>query len=308
MPRTPSAAAVLGAIVLAGVLLSLGRQAGAQNEIDVSGDWEITLGGTLSGSCHAGAVQRSDNLFLGGGCTLTTPLMLEGQIDRRTGELSVTGLGIAASGQASKNGDSMSGTWTAFGLSGTFTGTRVDVTPHFVDATGRWELRLGPGQPLAAGEAFSDACAAELRQSAVVLRAALDCDVSGEMALGGGIDPVEGEFYLLPLHGSEPPITQIHGTVTASGTMAGLFYAESAELSGPFDGTRLAGPLGDANCNETVNSIDASVILQLDAGLVASIACLSFADVTGEGSVNSVDAVLILQHEAGLLVSLPLRW
>lgn len=63
--------------------------------------------------------------------------------------------------------------------------------------------------------------------------------------------------------------------------------------------------LGDANCDGTVNSIDALGILQLDAGLVGSLACQQAADVNSDGSISAVDAALILQFTAGLLGSLP---
>ena len=41
--------------------------------------------------------------------------------------------------------------------------------------------------------------------------------------------------------------------------------------------------------------------MPLDAGLIGSLACESAADVNGDGSVNSIDAALILQINAGLL-------
>ena len=59
--------------------------------------------------------------------------------------------------------------------------------------------------------------------------------------------------------------------------------------------------LGDANCDQGVNSIDATFVLQLDAGLLGSVPCPQNADVRFDGSINSVDAALILQSEAGLL-------
>lgn len=63
-------------------------------------------------------------------------------------------------------------------------------------------------------------------------------------------------------------------------------------------------PLGDANCDGSVSSVDAALILQLDAGLVSSLPCMEFADVNQDGSVNAIDATLVLQFDAGLIDSL----
>ncbi len=58
---------------------------------------------------------------------------------------------------------------------------------------------------------------------------------------------------------------------------------------------------GDADCNGLANAIDATLILQLSAGLLKSLACEDGADVNGDGSINSLDAALVLQYVAGLL-------
>lgn len=62
---------------------------------------------------------------------------------------------------------------------------------------------------------------------------------------------------------------------------------------------------GDANCDGSVNSIDAALVLQYGAGLLAELPCQDNADVNGDGVYNSIDAALILQYVAGLLPSLP---
>jgi hypothetical protein len=68
--------------------------------------------------------------------------------------------------------------------------------------------------------------------------------------------------------------------------------------------TPVAKACGDVNDDGQVNSIDAALILQLEAGLIASLPNMPSADVNHDGHVNSVDAALILQLEAGLITTL----
>ena len=63
--------------------------------------------------------------------------------------------------------------------------------------------------------------------------------------------------------------------------------------------------VGDANCDGTVNALDAALILQFSAGLLNSLRCPLGADANGDGTVNALDAALVLQFSAGLLRSLP---
>lgn len=72
--------------------------------------------------------------------------------------------------------------------------------------------------------------------------------------------------------------------------------------------TPTSGPpvvFGDANCDGTVNSIDAAVILQYIAGLLNNLACGDEADVNQDGNISSIDTALVLQHIAGFIPSLP---
>ena len=66
-----------------------------------------------------------------------------------------------------------------------------------------------------------------------------------------------------------------------------------------------AGIVGDVSCDGRVNSIDAALVLQRDAGLLTQLPCSENADVNLDGLVNSLDAALILQHDAGFLPTLP---
>jgi alpha-tubulin suppressor-like RCC1 family protein len=64
-------------------------------------------------------------------------------------------------------------------------------------------------------------------------------------------------------------------------------------------------PVGDVNCDSSVNAIDAALVLQFGAGLLqvcgAKLPCQQNADVNHDVSVSGIDAALILQYTAGLL-------
>lgn len=58
---------------------------------------------------------------------------------------------------------------------------------------------------------------------------------------------------------------------------------------------------GDVDCNGVVNSRDALLLLQFEAGLIDTLPCMELADVNGDGSIDSIDAGLIKQIDAGLI-------
>ena len=70
-------------------------------------------------------------------------------------------------------------------------------------------------------------------------------------------------------------------------------------------GRAVAQTAGDADCNASVDSIDAVLVLQFDAGLISSVPCPEDADVNRDGNVDSLDATLMLQFDASLITSLP---
>ncbi len=62
---------------------------------------------------------------------------------------------------------------------------------------------------------------------------------------------------------------------------------------------------GDADCSSTVNAIDAALILQYVARLVATLPCPDSADANGDSNVSATDAAFVLQFVAGLISHLP---
>lgn len=64
-------------------------------------------------------------------------------------------------------------------------------------------------------------------------------------------------------------------------------------------------PVGDANCDRYVDSIDAALVLQRVAGRISSLPCAQEADANGDGQITTVESALILQFAAGLLSHLP---
>ncbi len=63
---------------------------------------------------------------------------------------------------------------------------------------------------------------------------------------------------------------------------------------------------GDVNCDKVTNSIDATLILQVDAGLIDTVSCAGVADLNLDGVIDSLDATIVLQITAGLCCAGPL--
>jgi len=62
---------------------------------------------------------------------------------------------------------------------------------------------------------------------------------------------------------------------------------------------------GDVDCDNTVDTIDAALVLQYDAGFLAALDCQPAGDINGDAQVNSIDATFILQYAASLIDRLP---
>jgi hypothetical protein len=65
-------------------------------------------------------------------------------------------------------------------------------------------------------------------------------------------------------------------------------------------GAAVAGP-PSGDCDFGLDSTDAAVVLQWEAGLSIQPGCAIFLDLNRDALVNSVDASIILQYEAGLV-------
>lgn len=63
--------------------------------------------------------------------------------------------------------------------------------------------------------------------------------------------------------------------------------------------------LGDVDCNENINSVDALHVLRKVAGLVDILPCEQAADVDGNKLINSVDALHILRYTVGIIDHFP---
>jgi hypothetical protein len=69
--------------------------------------------------------------------------------------------------------------------------------------------------------------------------------------------------------------------------------------------TNIGTLIGDVNCDGVIDPVDAQILLQFIAGLIASLPCPQNADVNESGSTNASDAQLILQFNAGIIHNLP---
>ena len=77
-----------------------------------------------------------------------------------------------------------------------------------------------------------------------------------------------------------------------------ILSAAAACSSGYATGER---NLGDVNCDDLTNSVDAALILQKVAGLIDDLDCEENADTNFDGTTSAIDAALILQLDAGII-------
>ena len=146
-------------------------------------------------------------------------------------------------------------------------------------------------------------------------------DGEGEEYLVSGDADEEGNFsILLPCDLDEGPLTTTATDVKNTSEFSAILLSPGTSgdctptpvpTDSPLPPTNTPVPTptstpepklcGDPNEDGAVNAIDVTLILQLNAGLLGSLANESSADVNGSGDVTSIDATLILQTIAGLL-------
>lgn len=89
--------------------------------------------------------------------------------------------------------------------------------------------------------------------------------------------------------------------VAATAVTLALSVVGHNDLDGRAAATGSDAATGDANCDGALNSIDASLALQVVVGLLDRPGCEDAADVSCDGVISSIDAAIILQHSAGLI-------
>lgn len=298
-------ALLVAILVLAGGVAQPTR---AQGPIRLTGDWTIAFvfRGDPAGTCEGGIRQSGSDLFVALACTGDTTGLLHGTIEQSNGNVILTGTlsGYTTAileGRASKDGTTIEGSLSAapFPEDFTFMATRKDASPSFVDLTGRWDFVLEPLDP-AEPTAFGDICTADLEQSLDELTVFLDCTTLGSATLTGTINPVSRELNARSPEGSSGG--RFFGAATPlGGGILGFWSSHDGEMASTLTATRVSGPVGDVNCDARVTSVDAALILQAEAGLIASLPCPEYADLNMSQSIDSLDAALILQTTAGLL-------
>lgn len=181
-----------------------------------------------------------------------------------------------------------------------FSVPRTEAGPAGLDISGDWNLELTG--------LFSTSCTLEITQAGAELSGPWQCPEFGAGTFSGVISggPDSASFTLDAQTGSVT--MQAEGLISPDGhTAAGTWQAQyqAVSINGDFTATRKTDVVGDANCDEEADAVDAALILQLSAALLDSLACERNADINGDGGVGAVDAGLVLQFVAGLLDSLP---
>jgi CSLREA domain-containing protein len=226
--------------------------------------------------------------------------------------------------------DSDGGGVSAFGgarialVNSTVTGNRsrgsggLSSTPHYVVEPGVISLV----NTVISGNQGGD-CAGPMNSQGHNLDSDGTCGLDAEGDLSG-VDPMLG-----PLADNGGP-TQTHALLEGSpaidaGGADGCPEHDQRGAPRPFDGDGVGGPVcdigafefgaepgpfpppqsGDADCNSSVEAVDALSVLRHVAALPPRAACLELGDVNCDTAIDAVDALLVLRYVAALPVSLP---
>lgn len=120
--------------------------------------------------------------------------------------------------------------------------------------------------------------------------------VSTRNPMGSELDKGNGVFeYSFSLNSSSIANLTMPMTVTLKCTTAGVIEPISAVVG---DLTK-----GDVNLDGKVNNLDATVVLQYDAGIIELSATKKAGDVNGDEKINNLDATEILKYDAGIIDS-----
>jgi len=135
--RALVAALVAGSLIVLAAIAVFSANAGPAAALDISGNWDLEIGGLGPGiNCTATVAQNNDQFSMDLVCPIVGSGSVAGAIDLQTGAFSGTGdiIGFSLSVSGVGTPDSLSGSWSVdlgggVGASGTFTGTRIEPTP-----------------------------------------------------------------------------------------------------------------------------------------------------------------------------------
>lgn len=171
-----------------------------------------------------------------------------------------------------------------------------------VDISGDWKVTLVLE---VSGSTFYSECLAWVVQKGASLDVAISCQGTGSGGRMTGTIDKTGAFAL------SGPIGGVHHDFSGTYGNDGSDYLNGtwSVVAGGRLGARRWRPdqWGDFDCSYEATSVDVLAVLQHSAtGDGPSYNCAAYADVDVDGRINSVDALLILQLEAGLVVRLPI--
>ena len=177
------------------------------------------------------------------------------------------------------------------------------------------ELAVGGGA--IRGRVTEEATGLEISRACVIVNDPLDLDPDIPIGVAltdesgfyvaGGLRP--GSYvvrFLDACNQGSTHLTEFYNDARTASEAALVSVAEGATTEG-IDAALTEAGIGDVDCGGSVSAVDATLILQFDAGLVNKLSCSVAADTSGDNRINAIDAALILQFEAGIVPSLSLQ-